>query len=188
MNVDPDNGIPEPVTAQSERRYSFKSAGRAAFMKRLNEEGRGGTGGRRPTHGRRALAELVRRGEELDGPIGELTRDLETAYAADYGGDLSTAEKGLVRRLVMLDVDLALLIAERDKAARFSKADAMNHAAAVSRNCAAFSGLLKVMGGPGRRQREADRAIVIRRAYEPTPTPADPGSAEEQTTDPEAGQ
>jgi hypothetical protein len=147
-------------------------------MKRLNQEGRAGMGGRKPTHGRRALAELVRRGEELDGPIGELTRQLEAPYSVDYGGDLSTAEKALVRRLVMLDVDLALLIAERDKAARFTRADAVNHAQAVSRNCAAFSALVKVMGGPGRRAREADRQFIVRRYQESAPAPSNEDGSE----------
>ncbi len=169
MTVEPENGNPESVKAQSGGRYSHKSPGRVAYMTRLNQEGKGGMGGRRPTHGRRMLAELVKRGEQLDGPIGELTQRLESAYAADYGDDLSTAEKSLVKRLVMLDVDLALLIAARDKAARFTKADAVNHAQAVSRNCAAFSALVKVMGGPGRRQKPADREIVVRRWSEPAP-------------------
>jgi hypothetical protein len=150
-------------------------------MRRLNAEGRGGIGGRRPTHGRRALAELVRRGEDLDGPIGELTRNLEAAYAVDYGGDLSTAEKALVKRLTVLDVDLALSIAERDKAARFTKKDAIEHTQAVSRNCAAYAALVKVLGGPGRRAKPADREIVIKRwsAAEPD---AKPDNGTEQET------
>jgi|OpeIllAssembly_1097287.scaffolds.fasta_scaffold1420275_1 hypothetical protein len=162
MSTEPTNGSETKVSGKSGR-YSFKSAGRVAAGKRLHELGLAGMGGRRPTHGRRMLAELVKRGEELDGPIGDLTRNLEAAYSVDYGGDLSTAEKALVKRLTVLDVDLALLIAERDKAARFTRADAVNHAQAVSRNCAAFSQLVKVMGGPGRRPREADKQIIVRR-------------------------
>ncbi len=170
MSTEPSNGSENKVSGKSGR-YSFKSAGRVAAGKRLHELGLAGMGGRKPTHGRRALAELVRRGETLDGPIGELTQSLEAAYSADYGGDLTTAEKALVKRLVVLDVDLALLIAERDKAARFTKADAVNHAQAVSRNCAAFSALVKVMGGPGRRAREADKQIIVRRwTQEPAPS------------------
>ena len=185
MSTETTNGGEIKVSGKSGR-YSFKSAGRVAAGKRLHELGLAGIGGRRPTHGRRALAELVRRGEELDGPIGELTRNLEAAYAADYGGDLSTAEKALVKRLVMLDVDLALLIAERDKAARFTRADAMNHAQAVSRNCAAFSALVKVMGGPGRRARETDKQIVIKRwaATEPDSKPADGNAPEHEQGEP----
>jgi hypothetical protein len=140
-------------------------------MRRLNAEGRGGIGGRRPTHGRRALAELVRRGEELDGPIGELTRNLEAAYAADYGGDLSTAEKAIVKRLVVLDVDLALSIAERDKAARFTKKDAIEHTQAVGRNCAAYAALIKVLGGPGRRAKDAGPERIIHKDFS-APRPA----------------
>ncbi len=176
MNTEATNGGETQVSAKS-RRYKNqvgKSPGRVAAGKRLHDLGLAGLGGRKPTHGRRALAELVRRGEELDGPIGDLTRTLESAYATDYGGDLSTAEKALVKRLVVLDVDLALLIAERDKAARFTKADAMNHAQAVSRNCAAFSALVKVMGGPGRRQKAADREIIVRR-WDDRPQTADNG-------------
>jgi hypothetical protein len=168
MSTEAASGAGTQVSTKS-RRYKNqvgKSPGRVAAGKRLHELGVAGMGGRRPTHGRRMLAELVKRGEELDGPIGELTRTLETAYATDYGGDLSTAERALVKRLVMLDVDLALLIAERDKAVRFTKADALNHAQAVSRNCTAFSQLVKVLGGPARRAREADREIIVRRYQE----------------------
>jgi hypothetical protein len=166
MSTESTDGDARAVSGKSGR-YSFKSPGRVAAGKRLHALGLAGMGGRRPRHGRRMLAELVRRGEELDGPIGEMTRTLEAGYRVDYGGDLSTAEAALVRRMVVLDIDLALLIAERDKAVRFTKSDAMNHAQAVSRNCAAFSQLVKVMGGPGRRQKDADREIIVRR-FKPT--------------------
>jgi hypothetical protein len=171
MSTEPTNGSETKVSTKSARYKNQvgKSPWRVAAGRRLHAEGLAGMGGRKPTHGRRALAELVRRGEELDGPIGELTRTLEAAYTVDYGGDLSTAEKALVKRLVMLDVDLALLIAERDKAARFTRADAVNHAQAVTRNCSAFSALVKVMGGPGRRAKETDREFVIKRWDAPKP-------------------
>ncbi len=164
MSTDAQDGTQEQVRSKSGRRYSTVGPGRVAAGKRLHELGLAGMGGRKPTHGRRALAELVRRGEQLDGPIGELTRELETAYSVDYGGreDLSTAEKALIKRLVVLDVDLYLAIAERDRAVRFSKAQAIAHAQAISRNCAAFSQLVKVLGGPGRRQKPADRTIILR--------------------------
>ncbi len=174
MSTEPPGGDREQVSTKSRRYHNQvgKSPGRVASGKRLHELNQAGMGGRKPTHGRRMLAELVKRGEELDGPIGELTRRLEAAYSVDYGGDLSTAEAALVKRLVVLDVDLALLIAERDKAVRFTKAQAMNHAQAVSRNCAAFSQLVKVLGGPGRRTKEAEREIIVRRyATEPSAEP-----------------
>lgn len=180
MSAEDTNSGPETVTKQSEGRYSVKSPGRVAFMKRLNEEGLGGMGGRRPTHGRRALAELIRRGEQLDGPIGELTRQLETAYAVDYGGDLSTAEKALVKRLVVLDVDLALSIAERDKAKRFTKQDAIAHTQAVSRNCAAYAALVKVLGGPGRREKPTGNTLVVRRYADPVKPMPDNGPGQGQ--------
>lgn len=186
MITEPTDGTQEQVSTKSRRYHNQvgKSPGRVAAGKRLHETGLAGMGGRKPTHGRRMLAELVRRGEELDGPIGELTRNLEAAYTVDYGGDLSTAEAALVKRLVVLDVDLALLIAERDKAARFTKADAMNHAQAVTRNCGAFSQLVKVLGGPGRRAKEVDRQIIVRRYT----SASEAGKPEDQKPDNGKGQ
>jgi hypothetical protein len=179
MSTEPTNGSETKVSVKSERYKNQvgKSPGRVAAGKRLHEAGLAGMGGRKPTHGRRALAELVRRGVELDGPIGELTRHLEEAHTADYGGDLATAEKGIVKRLTVLDVDLALLIAERDKALRFTRADAVNHSQAVSRNCAAYTALVKAMGGPGRRQKDAGPAQVILKDFSTfVPRPADNGT------------
>jgi len=174
MSTEPTGGTEKQVSTKSQRYHNQvgKSPGRVAAGKRLHELGIAGMGGRKPTHGRRALAELVRRGESLDGPIGELSRSLEGAYAVDYGGDLSTAEKAIVKRLVVLDVDLALSIAERDKARRFTRQDAIAHTQAISRNCAAFAALVKVIGGPGRRQKSTDKTVVVRRYVDPvTPAP-----------------
>jgi hypothetical protein len=181
MSTEPTNGSETKVSVKSGRYKNQvgKSPGRVAAGKRLHAEGLAGMGGRKPTHGRRMLAELVKRGEQLDGPIGDLTRSLEAAHTADYGGDLATAEKGIVKRLTVLDVDLALLIAERDKALRFTRADAVNHSQAVSRNCAAYTALVKAMGGPGRRAKDANEPLTIRREYGPAPVTPSNGNEQE---------
>ena len=50
MSADEVSSRPETANKRP-----FKSSGRVAAMTRLNEEGLGGMGGRRPTHGRKAL-------------------------------------------------------------------------------------------------------------------------------------
>ncbi len=173
MTVDGTDGGPDPVTKQSERRYSVKSPGRVAFMQRLNQEGRGGIGGRRPTHGRRALAELLRRGLEEGSPIAILQREAEDAYLSDLGGagQASAMDRGLVRRLAVLDLDLALLLAQRDGALRLTREQSSRLSQDLSRNSAAYTALVKTLGGPGRRTKPTDGKIYVRSSTESEPKP-----------------
>ena len=157
------------VSAKSGR-YSFKSPGRVAAGKRVQALGLA-MGGRRPTHGRRALAELLKRGLEEGSPIAALQREAEDAYLVDLGGaeQASSMDKGLVRRLAILDLDLALLLAQRDGAARLSKEQASRLSQDLARNSSAYTALVKTLGGPGRRARDMDKTVVVRRWTDPKP-------------------
>ncbi len=179
MTADMERGSSEPVKAQSKGRYSYKSPGRVEFMRRLNAEGRGGVGGRRPTHGRRALVELLKRGLDDGSPVVAMQREAEAAYLQDLGGreNATSMDQGLVRRMAILDLDLALLLAQRDGSARLSRNDASQLRQDIARNTAAYSACVKTLGGPGRRTKPADREVIIRRAWDP-PAP-DPGQGEE---------
>jgi len=75
-----------------------KSPGRVATARRLNKLGLRGVGGRKPTHGLRALQELLRRGQTPEGLAGTVLREYETALAGDFDGSLSAKEAGACRR------------------------------------------------------------------------------------------
>lgn len=179
MSTERPDGTQEQVSTKSRQvssksgRYSSVSPGRVAAGKRLHELGLAGLGGRRPTHGRRALAELLKRGLEEGSPIAALQREAEGAYLGDLGGaeQASSMDKGLVRRLAVLDLDLALLLAQRDGAARLSKEQASRLSQDLARNSSSYAGLVKVLGGPSRRPRPTDGQIVVRRWSEPTEAP-----------------
>ncbi len=169
MSTDGQDGTQKQVSTKSGRRYSVVSPGRVAAGKRLHELGLAGIGGRRPTHGRRALVELLKRGLEEGSPIAVLQREAEDAYLSDLGGleQASAMDRGLVRRLAVLDLDLALLLAQRDGAARLTREQSSRLSQDLSRNSAAYTALVKTLGGPGRRQKPADREIVIKRFADP---------------------
>ena len=102
MTVEEKAIIPETVHR--------KSPGRVEAMRRVNERGLGGMGGRRPKHGRTALAELIKRGLEAGGDaLSSLHGDLVAGYLTDLGGaeNVSAMDRGLVKRLVAVDLDLA---------------------------------------------------------------------------------
>jgi hypothetical protein len=164
MSAEDKNSGPETVTKQSRGRYSVKSPGRVAFMKRLNEEGLGGMGGRRPTHGVRALAERLKRGLNPDTPLAAFHAELRGKYLADLGGEgnLSNMEAGICDRLADLDLMRGLLNAQRETAKRMTAAALLNHVQGVTRNVLAYVQAVKAIG-PGRRQVEADRTVVVRR-------------------------
>ncbi len=171
MSTEGADGTQKQVSTKSGRRYSVVSPGRVAAGKRLHELGLAGIGGRRPTHGRRALVELLKRGLEEGSPVATLQREAEDAYLSDLGGpeQASNMDKGLVRRLAVLDLDLALLLAQRDGAARLTREQSSRLSQDLSRNSAAYTALVKTLGGPGRRAKPADTQIVIRRYAEPEP-------------------
>ncbi len=91
MSTNQDEGSQKQVTRKSEGRYRFKSAGRVAAGKRLHERGIAGMGGRRPTHGRRALVELLKRGLEEGTPIAAFQRELTDCYISDLGGEANVS-------------------------------------------------------------------------------------------------
>jgi hypothetical protein len=164
MSADHENGTPEPVTTQSGGRYSHKSPGRAAFMKRLNQEGRGGMGGRKVTHGVRALVERLKRGLDEETPLAVLHAEYRGRYVADLGGEenCSAMELGVCDRLADLDLIRGLLNCQRDASKRMSLAQLEAFAGTVSKNCAAYLQAVKTVG-PGRRTRDTDRTVIVRR-------------------------
>ncbi len=173
MTVEPENDTPEPVKTQSAPRYSHKSEGRAEFMRRLNAEGRGGIGGRRPTHGQRALAELFRRGMDEGSPTAQLRREATDAYITDEGGadNVGAKKKNIIRRMVRLDLNLALLDAQLDKATSLPWKKQLELYAAIDRNAATYKACVKTLGGPEKRQKDTDRTVIIRRwSAEPAPS------------------
>ncbi len=183
MSAEPKGETQEPVTAKSGR-YSFKSEGRAAFMRKLHEEGRAGMGGRRPTHGVRALAERLKRGLDPETPLAVLHAEIKARYVADLAGEenCSAMELGVADRLADLDLIRGLLNAQRDAGKRMSLTQLEAFAAAVSRNAAAYLQAVKTVG-PARREKPTDRAVVVRRwAPEPSQGPGNgPGQAEATT-------
>ncbi len=167
----------EQVTRKSTRYKNQvgKSPGRVAAGKRLHELGIAGMGGRRPTHGRRALVELLKRGLEEGSPIAMLRREQTDAYVADEGGpeNVSTKHKGIIRRMVGLDLEYALLDAQLDKADTLSRKVLLELFAARDRNTAAYNGCVKTIGGPDRRQKDAAEPLVIKRYMEVEGQPPD---------------
>lgn len=177
-NETPDSQKP---VSQRSGRYSFVSPGRQAAAKALHARGLAGMGGRRPKHGRRALVELLRRGMEEGTEIATLQRELTDAYLADLGGEqnVSNMDKGLVKRMVVADLDLALLLAQRDGATKLSREQLIGLSQALSRNTANYTQLVKTLGGPGRRQVETDREVIVRR-YQADPGAAKPDNGQEE--------
>ena len=159
------------------------SPGRQAAGKRLHELNLAGLGGHRPKHGRRALAELLKRGLEEGTPIHAIERELSGQYLADLGGEanISAMDRGLVKRLVASDLDLALLAAHRDRAAKFTREQTIHLSSAMARNSAAYAQLVKTLGGPARRAAERDGEILVRRyaadSSERSPNTEQPASA-----------
>src|ERR1700674_316897 len=99
--------------------------------------GWGPWGGRGPKHGRTALAELIKRGLEAGGDaLSGLHGELVAGYLADLGGaeNVSAMDRGLVKRLVAADLDLALLLAMRDGAAKLSRDKLLALSGAIGRN------------------------------------------------------
>ena len=146
-----------------------KDPKRVEAMRKLNREGRAGPGGRRPVHGRHALAELVRRGLE-DGPdaLSVLHREMVNDYLADLGGPekVSAMDLGLVKRLVAADLDMALLLAMRDGVKKMSREKLLTLSVAINKNSMTYSQLVKTLGGPHRRPSETKGEIVVRRFSE----------------------
>jgi hypothetical protein len=166
MSTDPQDGTPEPVTTQPQGRYSHKSPGRVAFMKKLNQEGRTGMGGRKVTHGVRALVERLKRGLDEETPLAVLHAEYRGRYVADLGGEdnCSAMELGVADRLADLDLIRGLLNCQRDASKRMSLAQLETFAGTVSKNCAAYLQGVKTIG-PGRRQKDADKQFIVRRPY-----------------------
>ncbi len=165
------NSEQEPASPDQVRR---KSPGRVAWGKQLQALGMGAMGGRLPKHGRRMLAELLRRGLDDGSPVAVLRREASDAYLGDLGGEsnATTMDKGVVRRLVGLDLDWALLDAQLDGAVRLSQAQATKLRDERARNAAAYASLVKVLGGPGRRAKLTDNTYVVHRyANESSPQP-----------------
>ncbi|MCI0426922.1 MAG: hypothetical protein L0Z46_02755 [Nitrospiraceae bacterium] len=148
-----------------QQRYKAKSPGRVAAMIKLNQAGLGGMGGRRPTHGRNALAELLKRGMDPDSEIAVVERDLTGAYLSDLGGEAtaSAMDKGLVKRLVALDLDFYLLKTMRERGAKFSRVQLFALLQAQSRNAVCYGQTVKALGGPGRRPAQINGEIIIKR-------------------------
>ena len=165
MTTDGKAPVPEVV-----RR---KSPGRVAACKRLHTLGLASMGGRRPTTGRKALAELVKRGEQVgfDDAIAQMHREHTEAYIADCGGpgNVSNMDLGLIRRQVVLDIDLSLLLSMRDKAGTMSREKLLALSNALKGNMAAYAQLVKTLGGPGRRPVQTSGEIVVRRFQEENP-------------------
>jgi hypothetical protein len=159
------------VNAKSGGRYSFVSPGRQAAGRRLQEQGLAGIGGRRPTHGQRALAELFRRGLDEGSPIAQLRREATDAYVTDEGGEesVATKKKNIIRRMVRLDLNLALLDAQLDKASSLPWKKQLELFAAIDRNAATYNACVKTLGGPEKRQKDVDNQIVVRRWADPAP-------------------
>ena len=173
MSTEPTNGSENKVSAKSTRYKNQvgKSPGRVAAGKRLHELNLAGIGGRRPTHGRRMLVELLKRGLDEGSPVAALRREATDAYIADEGGpeNVSTKAKGVIRRMVGLDLDLALLDAQLDKAGTLPRKTLLELFAAKDRNTAAYNGCVKAMGGIGRGAKDADKQIIVRRWSAPEP-------------------
>jgi len=182
MSAEDKNSGPETVTKQSEGRYSVKSPGRVAFMKRLNEEGLGGMGGRRPTHGIRALTERLKRGLDPDTPLAAFHAELREKYLADLGGEgnLSNMEAGICDRLADLDLMRGLLNAQRETAKRMTAANLLNHVQGVTRNVLAYVQAVKAIG-PGRRPKDSDKTIIVKR-YAADPGGVTPGNGQDAVT------
>lgn len=172
MTAEPENGTPEPVTAQSRGRYSHKSAGRAAFMTKLNQEGRAGMGGRKVTHGVRALAERLKRGLDPETPLAVLHAEIRGRYVADIGGEeqCSAMELGVCDRLADLDLLRGLLNCQRDASKRMSLAQLEAFAAAVSKNAGAYLQAVKTIG-PGRRSKDTGPEQIVLKDFS-VPRPA----------------
>jgi hypothetical protein len=174
MNTERTDGTKEQVSTKSRRYHNQvgKSPGRVAAGKRLHELGIAGMGGRRPTHGVRALAERLKRGLDPNTPLAALHAELRGKYLTDLGGEenISNMEAGICTRLADLDLVRGLLNAQRETAKRMTAANLMNHVQGVTRNCLAYVQAVKAIG-PGRRQVDADKTIIVRRFA------ADPGAA-----------
>jgi hypothetical protein len=160
------------------KRYKAKSPGRIAAMTKLNQAGLGGMGGRRPTHGRKALEELLRKGAEEGSPIAVMEREIMAGYMADLGGEAqaSAMDTGLVKRLVGLDLDWMLLRSWCDGAVKLSRQKLLQLSQARARNSLTFAQLVKALGGPGRRPAQLNGDIVIRRFAEGGPVSANGGA------------
>ncbi len=138
-------------------------------MRRLHAEGRTGPGGRKLGHGEYALAERLKRGLDPDTPLAVLHGEQRAKYIADLGGEehLSNMEAGICDRLADLDLVRGLLTAQRQTGKRMTAVQLVNHVQAVTRHVLAYVTAVKAVG-PGRRQKDTDREIIIRRfASEP---------------------
>jgi hypothetical protein len=113
--------------------------------------------------------ELLKRGLDDGSPVVALQREVETGYLQDLGGreNTSSMEQGLVRRMAILDLDLALLLAQRDGAARLSRNEASQLRQDITRNTAAYSACVKTVGGPGKRAKDASGPLVVLRDPKP---------------------
>ncbi len=142
-------------------------------MKRLQEEGKAGMGGRRPTHGIKALAERLKRGLDPDTPLAVLHNEIKGAYVADLGGDenISAMEAGICDRLADLDLMRGLLNAQRETTRRMTAKKLLDHIQAVTRNALGYVQLAKAVG-PGRREKPTDNTVLVKRYADPvSPTP-----------------
>jgi hypothetical protein len=94
-------------------------------------------------------------------------------YVADLGGEdnCSAMELGVADRLADLDLIRGLLNCQRDASKRMSLAQLEAFAGTVSKNCAAYLQAVKTIG-PGRRQKDTDRQIIVRRQYGEAPQPS----------------
>ncbi len=92
-------------------RYRQKSPGRVAAAVRLNRLGLRGVGGRKPSHGLKMLAGLLKRGVDHETFVGRLLAERLACYVEDLGGreSLSEMEHGLCERLSEGDLFLALI-------------------------------------------------------------------------------
>jgi hypothetical protein len=151
-------------------------------MRWVNETRQAGRGGRPLKSGEFALAERLSRGLDAAGPLAILHAERRTRYVGDLGGEenCSAMELRVCDRLADLDLLRGLLNVQRDASKRMSLTKLEAFAAAVSRNAVAYLQAVKTIG-PGRRAKDADRTVVVRRwsAAEPDTKPTD-GNGQEQ--------
>ncbi len=161
----------QPAETGQSGRYSFKSEGRREHMLRLHAAGI--AFGPRPKHGIRALEDRLKRGLDPESPLAVLHAEQRAKYIADLGGEanLSNMEAGICDRLADLDLVRGLLTAQRQTGKRMTAVQLVNHVQAVTRHVLAYVTAVKAVG-PGRRVKDTDREIIIRRyASEPSPQP-----------------
>jgi hypothetical protein len=175
MNEENDKSTPATVAEQSRPHRT-----RSEHMRWVNETRQAGRGGRPQKTGEFALSERLKRGLNPATPLAVLHAEIRGRYVGDLGGEdnCSAMELGVCDRLADLDLIRGLLNCQRDGMKRLSLTQLEAFAGTVSKNCAAYLQGVKTIG-PGRRQKDADRQIIVRRPYGEAPQ-ASNGNGSEQ--------